>query len=27
VAYARVLGERKTTVDSFLQNRIPGFIE
>lgn len=27
VAYARVLGERKTAVDSFLQNRIPGFIE
>lgn len=27
VAYARVLGERKTVVDSFLQNRIPGFIE
>lgn len=27
VAYARVLGERKTTVDSFLQNRMPGFIE
>lgn len=27
VAYARVLGERKTAVDSFLQNRVPGFIE
>jgi hypothetical protein len=27
VAYARVLGERKTAVDNFLQNRIPGFIE
>lgn len=27
VAYVRVLGERKTVVDSFLQNRIPGFIE
>lgn len=27
VAYARVLGERKTAVDNFLQNRMPGFIE
>lgn len=27
VAYARVVGERKTAVDSFLQNRMPGFIE
>ena len=27
VAYARVLGERKNVIDSFLQNRIPGFIE
>ncbi len=27
VAYSRVLGERKTVVDSFLQNRVPGFIE
>lgn len=27
VAYPRVLGERKANVDSFLQNRIPGFAE
>jgi hypothetical protein len=27
VAWPRVLGERKTMVDSFLQSRIPGFIE
>jgi hypothetical protein len=26
-AYARVLGERKIAVDSFLRNKIPGFIE
>ena len=27
VAYARVLGERKTQVDNFLQTRIPGLLE
>jgi hypothetical protein len=27
VAYARVLGERKAYVDSFLQNRVPGLLE
>lgn len=27
LAYARVLGERKAILDSFLQQRIPGFIE
>lgn len=27
VAYARVLGERQTLVDSFLQTRIPGLLE
>lgn len=27
VAYARVLGERKTQVDQFLQSRVPGLLE
>jgi hypothetical protein len=27
VAYARVLGARKTQVDNFLQARIPGLLE